>query len=96
MRAKPMKTATGLAIAFAVAVTGAALSGGATAAVQGDKAKEDKNRRVCRTLTPTSSRLTRRVCRTQAEWDASQQKTQDGLFESQMRDQTLFEQAPRP
>jgi hypothetical protein len=96
MRAKPMKTATGLAIAVAVAVTGAALSGDATASVQGDKAKEDKSARVCRTVTPTSSRLTRRVCRSQADWDSTQQKAQDGLLDQQLKETTLFEQAPRP
>jgi hypothetical protein len=96
MRMTPIKTATGLAIAFAVAVTGAALSGDATAAAQGDKAKEDKSRRVCRTVTPSGSRLTRRVCRSQADWDATQQKAQDGLLDQQLKETTLFEQAPRP
>jgi hypothetical protein len=98
MSRKPMKTATGMAVAIAVAVTGATLAqvSGAAAAVQADKSGEDKSRRVCRTVTPSGSRLVRRVCRSQADWDSTQQKAQDGVFESQMRDQTLFEQAPGP
>ena len=97
MSRTPLKTATGMAVAIAVAVTGATLAQvtGAAAAVQADTSRE-KSRRVCRTVTPSGSRLIRRVCRTQEEWDATQQKAQDGAFESQMRDQTLFEQASGP
>ena len=97
MSRRPLKTATGMAVAAAVALTGAtlAVATGATAAVQADTSKE-KSRRVCRTVTPSGSRLIRRVCRTQEEWDATQQKAQDGVFESQMRDQTLLEQGAGP
>jgi hypothetical protein len=97
MSRKPMRTATRLAVAIAVAVTGASLAQvtGAAAAVQADTSKE-KSRRVCRTVTPSGSRLVRRVCRTQEDWDATQQKAQDGAFESQLRDASLLEQAPGP
>jgi hypothetical protein len=98
MRKKPMRTTGRLAIAFAVAVTGATLAQvtGAAAAVQADQAKEDKSVRVCRTITPIASRLTRRVCRSQADWDRSRDKAQDGMFDQQMKEFTQPAQAPRP
>ena len=98
MSRQKMKTASVLALGVAVALTSATLAGGtgAFAAAQGDKAGAEKSRRVCRSVQPSGSRLARRVCRSQQDWDATQQKTQDGVFESQLRDSTLFEQAPGP
>lgn len=75
-----------LALSAAVAVVGAALMTGAGASpagavVQSDaKAKSDRARRVCRTVTPTSSRLVRRVCRPQHEWDEEMKATQDSFL----------------
>lgn len=75
-----------LALSAAVAVVGAALMTGAgatpaNAGAQSDaQAKEDRARRVCRTITPTSSRLVRRVCRPQHEWDEEMKASQDSLL----------------
>ena len=98
MSAQPMRAAAVLAIGVAVALTGATLASvtGAVAAVQGDKAKEEKSRRVCRTVTPSGSRLVRRVCRSQEDWDATQQKTQDGVLELQMRELDPVRAGARP
>jgi len=95
--------ASGSTMGFATLLAGAALaglSGGvATAAAAYEQAKTtqaDTSRRVCRTITPIGSRLTRRVCRTQAEWDDAQYRTQDGVLQQQMTTTTQLEQAPRP
>ena len=91
MGAKPILTVSTVAMGFAALVSSAAFAGAsgetaATAAVQGQPKtapREDRSRRVCRDVTPSGSRLVRRLCRTQAEWDASAQRSQDGLFEQQ-------------
>jgi hypothetical protein len=90
MSRKPLWTGTGLLVGMAVALTGATLANvtGAAAAVQEDKAAQGKGRRVCRTVTPSGSRLTRRVCRSQADWDSSREKAQDGALEYQIGQST--------
>jgi hypothetical protein len=95
MSAGPIKAATTLAIGIAVTLTGATLAsaGGVATAEQAEK---EKSQRVCRTVTPSGSRLTRRICRSQADWDSTQQKTQDGVLDQQLKQSTLLEQAPRP
>jgi hypothetical protein len=60
-------------------VTGAAATGSAVETQR--KANDARTRRVCRTIMPTSSRLTTRVCRTQAEWDESMREQQDSFLE---------------
>ena len=70
-----------LALSAAVAVVGAALM---TARAprrpmpepSPTHSEEDRARRVCRTITPTSSRLVRRVCRPQHEWDEEMKASQ--------------------
>ena len=75
-----------LTTGFAVLLAGAVLVplSGATAS-DADAAQRNPNdeqtRRVCRIITPTGSRLTKRVCRTQAEWDRVMRKTQDELLD---------------
>jgi hypothetical protein len=102
MSAKVRK-ASGFTMAFATVLVSATLTGltggFATPAAAYEKAKTaqgDGSRRVCRTVTPAGSRLTRRICRTQAEWDDSQYRTQDGVLQQQMSTTTLLEQAPGP
>jgi len=89
----------------AMAVLGAGLCAlGATGAYAGDgtatsqpkKAKDDPSRRVCRTIMPSGSRLTTRICKTQEAWDLAQDKSQDGVLQHQRTNQTLLERAAGP
>ena len=72
----------------------------AVAAGEGPKepklAKDDPSRRVCKNLIPVGTRLSTRVCRTQKDWAAGMDKTQDGVLKSQMTDSTQLERAPGP
>jgi hypothetical protein len=88
-------------VAIAVAVgLGALGAGGVLAGETGHgKAEADKadtSKRVCRNLTPSGSRLTKRVCRTQEEWAAAMDKTQDGVLQHQRSNSTQLEAAPGP
>jgi len=56
----------------------------------GGKAKDDPSRRVCRNIIPSGSRLGSRVCRTQAQWDEARDKTQDGVLQNQMKEQSTY------
>ena len=58
----------------------------------GENAKDDANRRICRSVRPTGTRMATRVCRTQAQWDRSRDKTQDGMLQHQMKEQTTLRQ----
>ena len=59
-------------------------------------ADDDPSRRVCKNMIPVGTRLSTRVCRTQKEWAAGMDKTQDGVLKSQMTDSTQLERAPGP
>jgi hypothetical protein len=87
MSGKPIATGSALTMVFAVLVAGAvrapatgATAAGASVGTQ-RKVNDERTRRVCRTITPTSSRLTTRVCRTQGEWDESMREAQDAFLE---------------
>ena len=61
-----------LLIAGAATVgTSAAVAGAGTQATTANQPNpsEDRSRRVCRSVTPSGTRLAIRTCRTQAEWD---------------------------
>ena len=99
MVAKPNLTALmmGLAALAAAAGAGAVWGPAADAAVQDQPKSTQKgeSRRICRDVTPSGSRLIRRLCRTQAEWDRSQDKSADGLFEQQTETTTQYARDPR-
>ena len=91
MSGKRMMMAAAVAIGLGGLGTGPALAG------DGPKlAKDDPSRRICRNEVPVGSRLSVRVCRTKAEWDRGESKTQDGVLQHQMRNQTTYEPAARP
>jgi hypothetical protein len=94
MSTKLIGTASGLTMGLAALLSGATFAGFATAAVASEQtaAQGDTSRRVCRSITLSGSRLSRRVCRTQAEWDASRDRTQDGVLQHQVMEQTNTEQ----
>jgi hypothetical protein len=93
-----MRIVTVAVLAAGLGVLGAAsaFAGEAAGTSQPRKAKDDTSRRVCRTIVPSGSRLTTRICKTQEQWDAAQEKTQDGVLQHQMTKQTLLEQASGP
>lgn len=104
MSVKPVGTASALVMGLGALLAGAAFTGttgasAADAAVQQaqPKAQEgERSRRICRTITPSGSRLTRRVCRTQAEWDENEHRTQEGVLRHQMGPGSTYEQDPGP
>lgn len=95
MGTKPVVRASALAMGFGALLVGTALvaATGASSAAAGVQAEpkapaKDNSRRICRTLIPSGSRLSSRVCRTQAEWDQSRDRTQQGLLEHQTEQST--------
>ena len=83
MGAKRIVTASVAALALGAMGSGGVLPAEAFA----KKAKAESNdpsRRVCRAVVPTGSRLSTRVCRTQAQWDQSERKSQDSVLDTQM------------
>lgn len=82
-------------MAAAVMLAGTAFVNAASVSAAPDTKKpDDRSRRVCRTIMPSGSRMTTRICRTQAEWDESQNKSQDGLLQHQMKQQSTYQQVP--
>ena len=45
-------------------------------------AKKDTSKRVCRSVTPTGSRFTQRVCKTADQWQRDSEKAQRTLEDS--------------
>jgi hypothetical protein len=89
--------AAGQIITIAALATGLGIPGAAPARAdapagtsQPKKAKLDTSRRICRNLVPTGSRMSGRICRTQAEWDKSMDKSQQGLLRHQTTEQTGY------
>ncbi|MEA3063874.1 MAG: hypothetical protein QOJ27_302 [Sphingomonadales bacterium] len=95
MGARQMITAAALAIGLGALGAAAAFAEEPAAASQPTKAKPDGSRRVCRLVVPTGSRMSSRICRTQAEWDSSRDKTADNFLQQQRTHETLLEQADR-
>ncbi|HEX6375386.1 MAG TPA: hypothetical protein VFZ91_06665 [Allosphingosinicella sp.] len=86
-----------MALAIGALCAGTALAGEPAAAeTQAKAGKNDGSKRVCRNLTPSGTRLTVRMCRTRAEWEASQDRAQESALKHQMNESTQLEQAPRP
>jgi hypothetical protein len=86
MSRKAISTGSALTVGLSVLLAGAALAPTRAAAADGASleaqrdASDARTRRVCRSIMQTPSRLTRRVCRTQAEWDASMHDQQDSFL----------------
>ena len=81
-------TVAALAIGLGALGSGPAFAAGGDGASKPDKAKEDTSRRVCRSVVPTGSRMSSRICRTQAEWDAAMDKSQANLLRHQSTKET--------
>lgn len=96
MGGKRIITVAALAIGLSAVGAGPALADDGAGASKPKKAKDDTSRRVCRMVVPTGSRMTSRICRTEAEWSASMDKSQANILRHQTTKQTLYQQAPRP
>lgn len=75
-----------LAAGIGAVFTASAVAGQTAASSGGEerrKASDDPNRRVCRTIVQSGSRLSSRVCRTQADWDREMRETQDAALAQQ-------------
>ena len=71
------------AVMVIAGVTGLTVS--STVAAQeetGAAAKKDTSKRVCRSVTPTGSRFTQRVCKTADQWQRDAEKAQRQLEDS--------------
>lgn len=95
MGAKRIVTASVAALALGAIGSGGMLPAEASAK-KAKSAKDDTSRRVCRAVVPTGSRLSTRVCRTQAQWDEAQRKAQDGLLDEQMGPGSTYAQDTGP
>ena len=88
----------GLLIGFGVlaAATGLASPSPAWSTVQSQaNPGATRSRRVCRDLTPTGTRLMRRVCRSQADWDEEARKSSESV-RRQQADSVRQEPIPNP
>lgn len=95
MARKTIVNVPALAVGLGLLWAGSALAHEGTTPAPGDAKPEKTARKVCRTLTPSGSRLTVRRCMSQADWDANENKSRDGLLKFQTDNQTLLQQAPR-
>ena len=96
MGAKSMMTAAALAMGLGMLWAPPAMAEDSAATQKPKKAKDDPSRRICKNITPVQSRLTTRVCRTKAEWDASMDRAQDSHLQMQTTPSTNSAQGPRP
>ena len=88
MGAKSIMTAAALAMGLGVLAAAPAASEDGAGTQKPKKAKDDPTRRICKNIMPVGSRLTTRICRTKAEWDAAMDKTQDGVLQTQVSKST--------
>ena len=78
-----IRTVPGLAAAMGVLCAGIALVPGMSAAEAKRSKERDPSKTVCQTIVPSGTRLGKRICRTQQEWDDEAKAAQDGVFEQQ-------------
>jgi hypothetical protein len=92
MGASQTMTIAALAMALGAIAAGPAFADDAPGTSQPRKAKSDTARKICRVMIPTGSRMTSRICRTQAEWDKSMDKNQESLLRYQSTRETQYAQ----
>ena len=88
MGARQIIAVATLAIGLSALGADMAFAEGPAGTSQPAKAKPDGSRKVCVLVVPTGSRMSSRICRTQAEWDASRDKTADSLLRHQSTKET--------
>jgi hypothetical protein len=89
-------TVAALAIGLGAPGTAAAFADEGSGMSKAKQAKIDEGRRVCRNLVPSGSRISARICKTQAEWDRAMDKTQEGVLQQQLHQQSGVEQGKSP
>jgi hypothetical protein len=94
MAARQIITVAALAIGLGAFGAGAAFADEPASTAQPKKAKTDTSRRICRNMVPTGSRMSARICRTQAEWDKSMDKSQESMLRYQSTMQSGEAQRP--
>lgn len=87
---KPILSALSFTASLGVLTAGVAIapaSGGTVSSVATQPAAQADaqagNRRVCRSIRPTGSRLSERMCRTQREWDEAAEAARTGMRRSE-------------
>jgi hypothetical protein len=87
---KTIGTVPGLAMAMGVMCAAVAFAPGMSAAqAKAKQAKDsDPSKTVCQTIMPSGTRLGKRVCRTQQEWNDQARAAQDSLLEHQRANTT--------
>ena len=93
MRARQVITVAALAMGLGVLGAAPAVADEAAGTSQPKKAKSDTSRIICRNLVPSGTRMSSRICRTQAEWDASRDKSQDNLLRHQSTKETQYDRS---
>lgn len=84
------------ALAMGLGALGTAPAVAGDGAKKAKLAKDDPSRRVCKNIVKVGTRLSTRICRTQADWALSMDKSQDSLLQSQMNDHTQLEKGKGP
>lgn len=95
MGGRQIITVAAMAMGLGLMGAGPAFADEAAGTSQPKKAKADTSRRICRNVVPTGSRMSGRICRTQAEWDASRDKVAEGVLRHQTNERTLMSPGER-
>lgn len=84
------RSVTIAALAMGLSALGTAPAVAGDGAKKPGLAKDDASRRVCKNIVKVGTRLSTRICRTQAEWATSMDKSQDSVLQSQLTDHTTY------
>ncbi|MEA3063873.1 MAG: hypothetical protein QOJ27_301 [Sphingomonadales bacterium] len=90
MGSRQIVTVAALAIGIGVFGAGPAFADEGSGNSQPGKAMTETSRKICRILIPTGSRMTTRICRTQAEWAKSMDKAQESMLRYQSTQQSGY------
>jgi hypothetical protein len=77
MTAGRLATIVALCVGIGVIATSPAFAGDPQS-----KPKDDPNKRICKMVTPTGSRFSQRVCKTELEWQREQDFAQTRIDEN--------------
>jgi hypothetical protein len=80
---KSIGTAAVLALGVAGLSTGTAVAQEGATPAKAKTADKSGSRRVCRNIVESGTRLSSRVCRTQADWDKAMLDSQNAAFDQQ-------------
>ena len=75
---KKLATVIAISAGLSISMTGTAYAAD-PAAQPGTPGSQDTSKRVCKSVTPTGSRFSQRVCKTPAQWQLEAEKAQKML-----------------